>query len=159
MHTFKIVFERLTNPDVISYEVLSSPPNTRLQDRVFVIDNPKEINPVKVSVNLSKKDNINTDKYTQMFALQHHSIMIDDKLFLSARLNGKPFDRELIHINKNAKVLFVYYELLDDDVLTVDYYIDAVEFEFQTPYEDYIYTVKPIVDGQSSLIGKHNILV
>lgn len=159
MNTIKIVFERLTNPDVISYEILSSPPNTRLQSRVFVVDNPKEINPVKVSINLSNKENINTDKYTQMFPLKHNSIMIDDKFFLNAMLNGKPFDRELIHINKKSKTLFVYYDLLDEDVLTIEYYIDAVEFEFQTPYDDYIYTVKPIVDGQSSLIGKHNILL
>lgn len=159
MGNVKIVFERLTNPDVISYEVLSSPPNTRLQERVFVIDNPREITPVKVSAKFDKNDNVNTDKYTQMFALKHNSILIDDKLFLKVYLNEEEFPRELVYINKQSKLLFVYYELKDDDVLTIEYYIDGVEFEFSTVHEDYVYIVKPIVDGQSSLVGKHNILV
>lgn len=159
MQNVHIVFERLTNPDVISYEVLSSPPNTRLQERVFVIDNPKDINPVKVTVEFSKNDNINTDKYTQMFSLKHNSMLIDDKMFLNVSLNGEPFSRELVYINKKAKLLFIYYELQDDDIITAEYHIDGVELEFQTAYEDYVYTVKPIIDGQSSLVGKHNILV
>ena len=159
MKNVRIVFERLANPDVTSYEVLSSPPNTRLQERVFVIDNPKDVNPVMVKAEFTKNDNVNTDKYTQIFQLKHNTIMIDGTKLLTVYLNGQEFDRELVYINNKAKCLFVYYELEEGDVITVEYYIDGVEFEFQTQYDDYVYNVKAIVDGHNSLVGKHNILV
>lgn len=159
MKKMKLVFERLTNPEVVSYEVLSSPPNTRLQERVFVIDNPTDINPVCVRSNYSKNDNVNSDKYTQLFNLKHSSILVDSKYFLNVYLNGQEFPRELVHINNKTNTLLMYHELKEDDNVTIEYYIDGVEFEFNTQHEDYNYAVRPIVNGQSSLIGKHNILL
>lgn len=159
MDKIKIVFERITNPEVMSYEVLSNPPNTRIQDRVFVIDNPKDINPVRVFAKFGKNDNLNTDKYTQIFQLKHTSILLDEKQFLTVYLNGVEFDSGLVTINKQYQQVFMYYELKEGDIVEFQYYIDGVEFEFDTNYPDNTYTVKPMVDQQSSLIGKHSILL
>lgn len=159
MTKVKLVFERITNPDVISYEVLSNPSNTRIQQRVFVIDNPKDINPIKVCAKFGIIDNINSDKYTQIFQLKHKNLVLDESNLLKVYKNGEEFDRGLVTINKNARQLFMYCELGEEDIITVEYCIDGIEFEFETDQPDNTYTVRPMVDEQSSLLGKHSILL
>ena len=155
----KMVWERIKNPDVISYEILSTTHDTRIQERVFVVENPTDTNPVQVSSKFVKNDNVNTDKYTQVFQLKHHNILLDENHFLSAELNGQPFDRKLLSIHRESRKVYVYYELLDDDVLTINYAIDGVEFEFLTQEPHNEYAVKPMVDDLNSLVGKHNVLI
>ena len=159
MEKYKIVFERIANPNVISYEVLSNPINTRIQQRVFVIDNPKEVNPVKVKTTFLSNDNLNSDRYTQIFQLKHKNIFLDEANLLTVYKNGQEFDRGLVTINKHARQLFMYCEVTELDTIEIEYHIDGVEFEFETSHVGNTYTVRPMLNEQSSSIGKHSILV
>lgn len=154
----KIFMERITDKNIIGYEVLATDSITAIQECIAVIDNPKTQNPilVKSKPQIIKKEYY--DIFSKEFHLKHKNIIIDQDHTIKVLINGSSVDNKCYMYDKENQKLIIFVIIEETDEIDVEYYIDGVEFEFVSKnYSSY--DVKPIINENNVLIGRHNVLV
>lgn len=154
--------ERVTNPNVVGYEVLASSLAVfgviGPQRRIAVIPNPKNINPIKIRTKLQNPKALSSDIYSRFYSLKHKSIIVNQDYNIKVIINGAEVDKDLYVLNIVNSQLIIYIVISEQDIVEVEYYIDGVEYEFISE-NDERYVVRPITDETNSFIGRHNVLV
>ena len=153
----RITFERILNRNITGYEVLATDKMTAIQKRIAVIDNPTSPIAVKFFTRIYDTDRPRSDIYTRIYDLKHKNIMLDQEHAIQVFVNGDKIDSSLYIINTVKQQLLVFALVKDTDIIEIEYYIDGIEYEFVANKEQ-TYTVKPIIDENNVLIGRHNIL-
>jgi len=152
-----ITFERIVNRNITGYEVLATDYITAIQKRIAVIDNPTSPNAVKFFTRIYDTDRPRSDIYTRIYDLKHDSILLDQDHKIKVIVNGAEIDSGLYIINQVKNQLLIFAMVKDDDVVEIEYYIDGIEYDFVATSQQ-SFTVKPIINEDDVLIGRHNIL-
>lgn len=153
-----IQMERLTDKNVTGYEVLAVNPMTARQQCIAVIDNPQEENPIKIKRTLKESKAANRDPFTRIVDIPHSSVIINQKYGITLYINGEVVPIEMYLFNRSGSYIIIYIATNELDVIEAEYYIDGMEFSFTTE-GTYQYSVKPIIDEENVLIGRHTKLI
>lgn len=153
-----IVFERIQNINIIGYEILVTDPITAMQKRIAVIDNPKDMNPVRIKERVIDTDRPRSDIYSRIYDIRHKNLIVNQDTHMKVFVNGEIAPTDLYILNQVKQQLIVFAIIKDDDFVELEYYIDGIEYEMISDSEGEV-TVKPLFNDTNVTVGRHSILV
>lgn len=152
----RIIFERIKNPSIVGYSIYIKE-NGKLK-KIGHIDNPNKENPISVTFKPTDKDIISTTKLAVAYRIGHANVMAEVEDGVRVTVNDKEIDKSVVAFNNQKQTIVVYVEVKREDVVTVSYHIDGVEYIYDGE-EEHEFVVRALFNEFDMTVGKHYQLI